>query len=129
MKKKFTAQITLCALLFALCVPASAQQPNKVPRVGFLTGDSLAAISDRREAFRQGLREHGYVEGKNIVIEWRSSEGKADRRPTLAGELVRLKPDVIVAVGSGDIRAAKEATAAIPIVMVQGGDNWRWFHR
>jgi len=115
-------RFALAALLFALCYSASAQQPKKAPRIGFLTGDSLSAISDRREAFRQGLRELGYVEGKNIVIEWRSTEGKTDRRPALAAELVHLKVDVIVAVGSGDIRAAKEATAAIPIVMVQGGD-------
>ena len=103
----------LCALLFALCYSASAQQPKKAPRIGFLTGDSLSAISDRREAFRQGLRELGYVEGKNIVIEWRSTEGKTDRRPALAAELVHLKVDVIVAVGSGDIRAAKERAGAV----------------
>jgi len=121
MKKNYS-RLALCALLVAFSFSVSAQQPTKIPRIGFLTGDSLSAISERREAFRQGLREHGYVEGKNIVIEWRSSEGKADRRPALAAELVRLEPDVIVAVGSGDIRAAKEATAAIPIVMVQGGD-------
>jgi putative tryptophan/tyrosine transport system substrate-binding protein len=113
---------TLCSMLLAPCLPAQAQQLKKTPRIGFLTGDSLSAMSDRREAFRQGLRELGYVEGKNIVIEWRSTEGKADRRPALAAELVRLKPDVIVAVGSGDIRAVKDATAIIPIVMVQGGD-------
>jgi putative ABC transport system substrate-binding protein len=115
-------RFALSALLLALCVPAEAQEPAKVPRIGFLTGDLLSAMSDRREAFRQGLREHGYIEGQNIVIEWRSWEGKQDRRPALAVELVHLKSDVIVAVGSGDIRAAKEATAAIPIVMVQGGD-------
>ena len=101
---------------------AQAQQSTKVPRMGYLTGDSLSASSDRREALQKGLRELGYVEGKNIVIEWRAYEGKADRRPALAAELVRLKVDVIVAVGSGDIRAAKEATGTIPIVMVQGGD-------
>jgi putative ABC transport system substrate-binding protein len=115
-------RFALSALLLALCVPAEAQEPAKVPRIGFLTGDLLSAMSDRREAFRQGLREHGYIDGQNIVIEWRSWEGKQDRRPALAVELVHLKSDVIVAVGSGDIRAAKEATAAIPIVMVQGGD-------
>jgi putative ABC transport system substrate-binding protein len=79
-------------------------------------------MAGRNEAFRQGLRELGYVEGKNIVIEWRSYGGKADRQRALVAELVRLNVDVIVAAGSGDIRAAKEATAAIPIVMVQGGD-------
>ena len=79
-------------------------------------------VSARNEAFRQGLRELGYVEGKNIVIEWRSYEGKRDLRPALAAELVRLKVDVIVAAGSGEIRAAKEATATIPIVMLREGD-------
>jgi putative ABC transport system substrate-binding protein len=111
-----------CALFFALCFPAQAQQPAKVPRIGFLTGDSLSDISARREAFRQGLGELGYEEGNNIVIEWRSTDGKADRRPGLAAELVSLKLDVIVAVGSGDIRAVQKATPAVPIVMVQGGD-------
>ena len=96
------------------------QQPTKIPRIGYLTGVPLS--SDRIEAFRQGLRKLGYVEGKNIVIELRSHEGKPDRRQALAGELVRLKVDVIVAVGSGDIRSVQEATAIIPIVMVQGGD-------
>jgi putative ABC transport system substrate-binding protein len=75
-----------------------------------------------RELFRQGLRELGYVEGKNIVIEWRSGEGSRDRQRALAAELTRLKVDVIVAAGGGDISAAKEATATIPIVMVLGGD-------
>ena len=106
----------------ATAFPVEAQQSKKVPRIGFLTGASLSAMAGRNEAFRQGLRDLGYVEGKNIVIEWRSYEGKADRQRALVAELVRLNVDVIVAAGSGDIRAAKEATAAIPIVMVQGGD-------
>src|SRR5207253_1112658 len=93
---------TLCALLFALCMAAEAQQP-KIPRIGYLTNASLT--SARRENFRQGLRELGYVEGKNIVIEWRTGEGNLDRQRSLAAELVHLKVDVIVAVGSGDIRA------------------------
>jgi putative ABC transport system substrate-binding protein len=114
-------KIIVC-LLLAVFLPAvsGAQQPAKVPRIGYLTGSPLS--SDRIEAFRQGLRELGYVEGKNIVIELRSHEGERDRRHALAGELVRLKVDVIVAVGSGDIRSVQEATATIPIVMVQGGD-------
>jgi putative tryptophan/tyrosine transport system substrate-binding protein len=112
----------LFALLLALCVPAEAQQPTKVSRIGFLTGSSLSSQFARNEAFRQGLRDFGYVEGKNIVIEWRSWEGKLDRQRAFAAELVHLKVDVIVAVGSGDIGAAKEATATIPIVMMVGGD-------
>ena len=89
----------LCSLRFA--VAAEAQQPKKVPRIGFLVSSPASAISARIEAFRQGLRELGYVEGKNIVIEWRYAEGKSDRLPELAAELVRLKVDVIVYGWSG----------------------------
>jgi len=110
-------------IAFTLCgAVAQAQQPTKIPRIGRLSGGSPSSDSARIEAFRQGLRELGYVEGKNIVIEWRYAEGKPDRLPALAAELVRLKVDVIIAVGSPDIRAAREATATIPIVMIQGGD-------
>jgi len=108
-------------MLFVLSVPAQSQQPTKVTRIGYLVGPSSASTA-RYEAFRQGLRELGYVEGKNIVIEWRSSEGNRDRQRALVAELVGLKVDVIVAVGAGDVRIAKDATATIPIVMVQGGD-------
>jgi len=109
-------------MLFALCSSAEAQQPNKVARIGFLIAASRSAISARTEAFQQGLRELGYVDGKNIVIEWRSAEGKLDHLPTVAAELVRLKVDVIVTTGSSVTRAAKEATVTIPIVMVQDND-------
>ena len=109
-------------VLVVAAVGAQAQQPTKIPRIGYLTNSALSADPKSREAFRQGLRDLGYVEGKNIVIEWRSSEGKRDRQRALAAELVRLKVDVIVAIGSGDILTAKEATTTIPIVMVQGGD-------
>jgi len=112
----------LCIAFFTATVVAQAQQPKKVSRIGFLTGASLSSQSSRNEAFRQGLRELGYVEGKNIVIEWRSYEGKRNLLPAFAAELVRLKVDVIVAGGSGDIQAAKEATVTIPIVMLAGGD-------
>ena len=99
MKKQITV-LTLCAMLFTLSFSASAQQPAKIPRIGYLTADSRSAGADvRAEAFRQGLRELGYVEGKNIVIEWRSAEGKRDRLPALAAELVRLKVDIIVTAG------------------------------
>ena len=105
-------------LAFVICgVAVEAQQPTKVPRIGYLAAISLSALAARTEAFQQGLRELGYVEGKNIVIEWRSVEGKLDRLPALAAELVRLKVDVIVTAGSPITRAAKEATATIPIVM------------
>jgi ABC-type uncharacterized transport system substrate-binding protein len=114
--------LTLCALLFALSYSASAQQPKKIPRIGFLAAVSHSANSVRFEAFRQGLRELGYVEGKNIFIEWRYAEGKLDRLPALAAELVRLKVDVIVSGGSTATRPAKEATNTIPIVMAQDTD-------
>jgi ABC-type uncharacterized transport system substrate-binding protein len=116
MKEKITF-LTLWAMLFALCLPAEAQQPTKIPRIGYLSGGSLSA-----NALRQGLREFGYVEGKNIVIEYRSAEGKFDRLPALAAELVRLKVDVIVTGGGRATRAAKEATKTIPIVMAQVPD-------
>ncbi len=101
---------------------AQAQQPKKVPRIGYLTAGPLSAQSARIEAFRQGLRELGYVEGKNIVIELRFGEGKSERVPALAAELVRLKVDIIVSAGPTVTRAAKEATATIPIVMAQDTD-------
>jgi putative ABC transport system substrate-binding protein len=90
--------LALSALLLALSLSAEAQQPAKIPRIGWLTGGSLTEGS---QGFRQGLRDLGYIEGKNIVIEWRAPEGKPDRLPTLAAELVRLKVDVIVTGGSG----------------------------
>src|SRR6266545_3767782 len=120
MKKKITV-LTLYAMLSALCSSAQAQQPTKIPRIGFLSASSPEALSSRIEAFRQGLRELGYVEGKNIVIEWRSAEGKLDRLAALAAELVRLNVDVIVTAGPSPTCAAKEATVKIPIVM--GFDN------
>ena len=121
MKRKITV-LTLCASLFALCPSAEAQQPKKVPLIGYLAAASLSANAARTEAFRQGLRELGHVEGKNIVIEWRYAEGKRDRLSALATELVRLKVDVMVTAGSGSTSAAKEATSTIPIVMAQDGD-------
>ncbi len=104
-------------VLLAVAVIAQAQQPTKVPRIGYLSATSPSANVGRIEAFRQGLRELGYVEGKNIVIEWRYAEGKFDRLPALVAELVRLKVDVIVTSGPQSTRVAKEATVTIPIVM------------
>jgi putative tryptophan/tyrosine transport system substrate-binding protein len=121
MKKKFTV-LALGATLFALGFSASAQQPTKVPRIAWLTGSTLSSNAHRTEAFRQGLRELGYVEGKNIIIEWRGADGNRDRQSVLVAELVRLKVDVIVTSGGGPTRAAKEATAAIPIVFAQDTD-------
>ncbi len=101
---------------------AAAQQPKQVPRIGHLGANFPTTNPARIEAFRRGLRELGYVEGKNIVIEWRSGEGKPDRLPALATELVRLKVDVIVTAGPAATRPAKEATSTIPIVMAQDTD-------
>jgi putative ABC transport system substrate-binding protein len=110
------------ALLLALCSSAEAQQLGKVYRIGYLAAGSAPVASTRVEAFRQGLRALGYVEGKDVVIEYRNAAGKLDRVPQNAAELVRLKVDVIVTAGPTDTRAAKEATSAIPIVMAQDSD-------
>jgi putative ABC transport system substrate-binding protein len=119
--KRFTTFV-LCAALLPFSFPADAQQPKKVPRIGYLSGSPPFSIAEHNEAFRQGLRELGYMEGKNIVIEWRSAEGKPDRLPALATELVHLKVDVIVTAGPLVTRAAKKATVTIPIVMAQDPD-------
>jgi putative tryptophan/tyrosine transport system substrate-binding protein len=103
----------LATVLVIPAPPAEAQQPAKIPRIGYLTGVGSAS----NEAFLQGLRDLGYVEGRNILIEFRTTGGKSERRPELAAELVRLKGNVIVADTAGDVTAAKNATATIPIVM------------
>jgi putative tryptophan/tyrosine transport system substrate-binding protein len=110
------------ALLFALCVDAEAQQPGKVSQIGYLSNAVPAVDAGRREAIRQALRALGYVEGQNISTLYRSAEGDVARYPALLAELVNLKVDIIiVAGGSGLIRAAKDATKTIPIVMVGQG--------
>jgi ABC-type uncharacterized transport system substrate-binding protein len=115
------ALVSLGAMLLALCLSAEAQQPKKVPRIGYLSATSPSVNPTRIEAFRQGLRELGYVEGKNIIIEWRYAEGKLDRVRDLAADLVRLKVDVIITGGPTVTPAVKKATATIPVVM--GYDN------
>jgi ABC-type uncharacterized transport system substrate-binding protein len=121
MKKKITV-LTLCAMLFTLYLPAHAQQPKKVSRIGYLSAIEPASESIRSEAILNGLRDLGYIEGQNIAIEYRYSEGKVDRAPQLAADLVRLKVDIIVVAG-GDrwVQAAKNATKTIPIIMVGVG--------
>jgi putative tryptophan/tyrosine transport system substrate-binding protein len=109
-------------VLLALSSSAEAQQPAKVPRIGYLNAVSPATGSDRIEALRQGLRKLGYVEGKNILLEYRYAEGKLERLPALATELVRLKVDVIVTSGPLPTRVTKQATTMIPIVMAQDAD-------
>ena len=110
------------ALILATIHLAEAQQPTRVPRIGFLVGGSPSGNAGRIEAFRQGLRELGYIEGKNVVIEVRYADGKEDRLPVLAAELVGLNVDVIVTSGPQATRPAKEATATIPIVMAFDSD-------
>jgi putative tryptophan/tyrosine transport system substrate-binding protein len=122
--RKGLFNFTLGAVLFVLCFSTDAQQPKKFWRIGELGASSPSANPARYDAFRQRLRELGYVEGKNIAIEGRYAEGQLERLPDLAAELVRLKVDVIVARGLPAARAAKEATATIPIV-IQGGDPVR----
>jgi putative tryptophan/tyrosine transport system substrate-binding protein len=116
--------VGLLALVIAFVglADGAGSQPTKIPRIGFLIAASPSSVSARLEAFRQGLRELGYVEGKNIVIEWRYAEGKLDRLPALAAELVRLKIDIILTGAPATTRAAKEATVTIPIVMAQDTD-------
>jgi len=118
-------KIFICPLLTVFLITGSlaeAQQPKKVPRIGYLGATSASSESLRHEAFRQGLREVGYIEGQNITIEYRYAEGKLDRLPALAAELVALKVDVIVTGGPQATRPAKKATATIPIVMAFDSD-------
>jgi putative ABC transport system substrate-binding protein len=122
MKKAGVLSILLVVVLLVFGVIATAQQPTKVPRIGYLGSLPLSAFVSRIEAFREGLRELGYVEGKNIVIEWRSAEGKLDRLPALAAELVHLKVDIIVSASPTTTRSIKDATSTIPIVMAQDSD-------
>ena len=119
---KWPLSVALVAAFLASGVEAHAQRSTKYPRIGYLTGASLSANSARHEAFRQGLRDLGYIEGKNIDIDWRSAEEKLDRLHALAAEFVRLEVNVIVTGGSSPTRAAKEATTKIPVVMAQDSD-------
>ncbi len=112
----------VCALLLALSFPAQAQQPKKVPRIGILFPSTAATTTHVLEAFKQGLRELGYVEGQNVLLEARYGEAKAEQLPVLAAELVRLKVDVIVAVTNSVIEAVRQATQTIPIVAPTSSD-------
>jgi len=121
-RKLFVFSCLLLAVLLFTDSFAVAQQSKKIPRIGYLSVLSPSSDSARLEAFRQGLRELGYVEGHSLVIEPRYAEGELGRLPNLAGDLVRLNVDVIVAGGSTAIRATKNATKLIPIVMAHGSD-------
>ena len=113
MKKKITV-LTLCAMLFALCSSTHAQQTGKVARIGFLDTSTASGSAVLWDAFRQEMRKLGWIEGKNITIEYRFAEQKPERMTELAAELVRLKVDLIVVAGIGAALAAKKATTAIP---------------
>jgi putative ABC transport system substrate-binding protein len=124
MKRAAVSSILFAGVLLALGVTAEAQQPTKVPRIGYLSNTDPATESARAEAIRLVLRERGYIEGQNIATEYRYAEGKPDRQSELAAELVRLKVDIIVVAGGDSvIQAAKNATKTIPIVMTGGGSN------
>ena len=123
--RKGIVSFVLCATLFPLCISTEAQEPKKIPMSGLLSArvKPSPAFPDAGEvAFRQGLRDVGYTEGKNLLIVYRYSEGKAGRLPELASELIQLKVDVIVSAAIGGIRAAKQATKTIPIVMMIRAD-------
>jgi putative ABC transport system substrate-binding protein len=124
MKKAAVSSILIAVVLLALGVIAEAQQPKKIPWIGILSAQSSSVASSRVEAFRKGLIELGYTEGKNIAIEHRYADGRLERLPDLAAEVIRLKVDVILALGTPSARAAKQATTTIPIVMT-GGDPIR----
>jgi len=121
MKRKITV-LTLSAMLLALCVPAEAQQTKKIPRIGYVGAGSPATAGHHAQALTQGLRELGYVEGQNVVIEYRWAEGKLESLPALVADLVRLRVDVIVSSATPAVRLAKEQTSSIPIVMAGVSD-------
>jgi putative tryptophan/tyrosine transport system substrate-binding protein len=124
MNKRKLGSFALCALLFVLSVSAEAQQPKKIPRIGYLSSSDPVTESARAEATRLALRELGHIEGQNIATEYRYAEGKIDRFSELAAELVRLKVDIIVVAGGTIyVQAAKNATKTIPIVMSGGGSD------
>jgi ABC-type uncharacterized transport system substrate-binding protein len=125
MKKKI-AVFALSAMLLALSLPADAQQARKLHRIGFLAFGSSSGASSSLEAFQKGLGEKGYVEGRNLSIEYRWAEGRQDRLPGLANELVRNKVDIIMTSGMSAALAAKNATNTIPILFVGAADPVGW---
>jgi putative ABC transport system substrate-binding protein len=124
-RKNMTSRLacyTLCALLCVSSYPAEAQESKNIPRVGFLSAGAGQDDRDRLAVFREGLRELGYVEAKNILIEYRFADGKLDRLPELAAGLARLNVNIIVTAGNEAVQSAKNATQTIPIVMAFSGD-------
>src|SRR5262245_47374888 len=122
MNKRKLGSFALCTVLLALGLSAEAQQPKKIPKIAYLAPGTPAAAADLVEAFRQGLRELGYVEGKTFVLELRHGEARADRLPEIARELAGLKVDVIVTATDVAIAAVKRETQTIPIVMGNSTD-------
>ena len=122
MKKAAVPSILVALLLLAFGVTVEAQQPKKVPRIGYLAAATSDGLQSRTESFRQGLRELGDSEGQNISIEYRYAEGKLDRLPELAAELIRLKVDVLVVQNNSVARAALKLTTTIPIILSGGTD-------
>src|ERR687892_1846122 len=120
MKKAAVLSILVVVAVLGVGVIAEAQQPKNVPRIGYLRAEKPPEVDI--EGFRQGLREHGYVEGKNIVVEYRWADGNEDRLRSLVDELIRLKVDLIVTSAPAATQAAKEATKTIPIIMVLVAD-------
>jgi putative ABC transport system substrate-binding protein len=120
--RKTVISFALSAMLLALCVSAEAQQPGKVFRIGFLDSSSASGMAVLFEAFWQEMHKLGWIQGKNIAVEYRFAEGKNERLPELAADLVRLNVDLIVTTGEPPARAAKSATTTIPIVMANAGD-------
>src|SRR5678816_3331396 len=116
-RQKKIAVLTLSTMLLALCSSAEAQQTGKVPRIGFLDNSTASGMAGLLETFRQELRKLGWIEGKNIVIEYRYGEQKSERLPELSADLVRHKVDLIVVTGGPPAAAAKKSTTTIPIVM------------
>src|SRR5262245_58802921 len=115
-------RLALCVMVFAPCVSVEAQQPKKVPRIGFLDNSTASGSAVLVDGLRQELSSLGWVEGKNITIEYRFAEQKLERLPELAAQLVRLKLDLIVVTGTSAALATKETTSTIPIVMTSGSD-------
>jgi putative ABC transport system substrate-binding protein len=121
--RKTILRVALGAMFLAFCSSAEAQQSGKIPRIGYVRVVGVPSIPGPNvEVFRQGMKDLGYVEGKNILIEFRYVEGKRNRVPSLVAELVQLKVDVLISGDDGSIRAAKEGTKTIPIVMVINQD-------
>ena len=129
MKRAAVRSIAVAVMLLAMAIIAEAQQPaGNVPRIGYLSTRSGTIDDPRIEAFRQGLREFGYIEGKNIIIEYRYAEGRSERLPELAEELVRLRVDIIVAPGTPAVQAAKKSDHHNPYHLSRRGrSGCLWF--